>query len=417
MNRRRPPVPSRWRRTQRRLLHPGAWWLWATGAAACALRTTNPLILVLIVACVAFVVSSRRQAAPWARSFGSFFKLAVVMVGFRVVMQMLFGARVGEHRLFDLPAVELPAWAAGVTVGGPVTLELVLAAVFAAMQLGTVLVCFGAVNSLCSPYRLLRSLPAVLYEAGVVVTVALAFAPQTVMAIGRVRDARRLRGRPVSGMRGLHGMAMPVLENALERSVALAASMDTRGYGRRGDLSPRAQRVVKGATGFGLLVICAGVYALLDVSAPRVMSLPLLAVGSAALSVGLFSKGRHSLRTRYRPDPWRAAEWAVSACGIGAVLVLIVAGRGDPVMLEPQTVPLVWPTLNAGAVLAAALVLLPAWVAPVPPSTTPERVDPTAASANDTSDPAPAGPVSATEGATTGARPPADLPPPDRVSA
>jgi len=33
-----------------RALHPGAWWLWALGLAAAASRTTNPLLLALVVA-------------------------------------------------------------------------------------------------------------------------------------------------------------------------------------------------------------------------------------------------------------------------------------------------------------------------------------------------------------------------------
>ena len=45
-----------------------------------------------------------------------------------------------------------------------------------------------------SPYRLLRAVPSVLYELGVVVTVALSFAPQTVTTVAVVRDARRLGG-------------------------------------------------------------------------------------------------------------------------------------------------------------------------------------------------------------------------------
>ncbi len=56
------------------------------------------------------------------------------------------------------------------------------------LRLAVVLICFGAANSLASPYRLLRCLPSVLYEAGVAVTVSLAFAPEVVR---RSRRARR----------------------------------------------------------------------------------------------------------------------------------------------------------------------------------------------------------------------------------
>ena len=49
-----------------RALHPGAWWLWALGLATAASRTTNPVVLLLVVAVVAHVVAARRTEAPWA---------------------------------------------------------------------------------------------------------------------------------------------------------------------------------------------------------------------------------------------------------------------------------------------------------------------------------------------------------------
>ncbi len=91
-----------------------------------------------------------------------------------------------------------------------------------------------------------------------------------------MRAARRLRGRPHTGLRGLRGVAMPVLEGALERSVDLAAAMDSRGYGR-GAAAPRRARSRSGAlTLAGLLGVCAGLYGLLDAGSPDALGLPLL---------------------------------------------------------------------------------------------------------------------------------------------
>ncbi len=91
------------------------------------------------------------------------------------------------------------------------------------------LCCIGAANALASPRRLLKSLPGALYEMGVACVVALTFAPQLVTDARRIRAARRLRGRTRGSFRTT---AMPVLEGALDRSVELAAAMDSRGYGR-----------------------------------------------------------------------------------------------------------------------------------------------------------------------------------------
>lgn len=357
---------DRTRPARRRLLHPAAWWVWAGCLGAAALRTTNPLLLGLLLAVVAFVVAARRTNAPWARSFGSFLRLGVAVIVIRLVFQILFGNRLPGTTLFTIPSVALPDWAAGVSIGGPVTVEALVAAFYQGLRLAVLLACFGAASSLCSPYRLLRCLPAVLYEAGVAVTVALSFAPEAVMAAGQVREARRLRGRPTRGLGGLRGLALPVLEGALERSLALAASMDTRGYGRRADVPANVRRLTTVLTVAGLLAVMIGVYALLDGAAPGALGLPVLAAGSLAVAVALFAGGRRSERTRYRPDPWTVPEWLVAASGVVALGGIVAAGRLG-LDLNPSVNPLEMPTLPLLAAAALLVGLVPAVAAPRPP--------------------------------------------------
>ena len=55
-----------------RALHPGAWWIWALGLATAASRTTNPLLLALVLVVVAQVVAARRGEAPWAKGFRTY---------------------------------------------------------------------------------------------------------------------------------------------------------------------------------------------------------------------------------------------------------------------------------------------------------------------------------------------------------
>ena len=57
-----------------RMLHPGAWWLWAIALAIAASRTTNPLLLAAIVAVTGYVVAARRPATPWSASYAMFLK-------------------------------------------------------------------------------------------------------------------------------------------------------------------------------------------------------------------------------------------------------------------------------------------------------------------------------------------------------
>lgn len=251
------------------------------------------------------------------------------------------------------------------SVGGPVTAEAVLQAAVEGLRLAVVLVCFGAANSLASPYRLLRCLPPVLYEAGVAVTVTLAFAPELVVAVGEVRAARRLRGRPVRGVAGLRGMAVPVLETALDRSLQLAASMDARGYGRRASLAPGTRRVASGGSAVGLLLVVAGVYGLLVPGSLPAGGVPFVALGAALVATGLAARGRRTLRTRYRPDPWGAPEWLVAGSGVAALGALVVASVAGTPGLAFVAYPLTAPALPLLPTVGLVAGLLPALVAPV----------------------------------------------------
>ncbi|MFE9886929.1 energy-coupling factor transporter transmembrane component T [Streptomyces scopuliridis] len=347
-------------------LHAGAWWLWALGLAVAASRTTNPLLLGLLVGVAGYVVAARRTDAPWARSYGAFIKLGLAVIVIRLLFSVFLGSPVpGERVLITLPEVPLPDWAAGVRIGGRVTAEQLVFALYDGAKLATLLICVGAANALASPARLLKSLPGALYEAGVAVVVAMTFAPNMVADVGRLRTARRLRGRPTGGVRAVLQIGLPVLEGALERSVAVAASMDARGYGRTAEV-PRAVRTTTTAlTLGGLLGVCAGSYALLAAEGAG-YGLPLLGAGVAAALAGLRLGGRRSVRTRYRPDRWGVRAWLVAGSGAAVAALMIRAGAVDPAALHPGVVPLVAPVLPLWPTAGALLGLLPAFVAPVP---------------------------------------------------
>lgn len=350
----------------RRTLHPAAWWAWAGCLAAAAIETTNPVLLVVIGAVTAFVVASRRSSAPWSRSLAFFLRLGLVVIAIRVVLQMAFGDRTAGTVVFTLPHVALPTWAEGVSIGGPVTAQAVLQSACQGLRLAVVLLAFGAANSLANPYRLLRSLPAVLYEAGVAVTVALTYAPELVMTIASVRAARRLRGRPTRGVAGLRGMAIPVLEGALDRSLELASSMDARGYGRRAAMPTSTRRAAAVATGAGVCAVMVGVYVVLSASTPWVLGLAALIAGVGLLCVGIVLSGRRTRRTRYRPDPWGSPEWAVAASGVVVLASFSIAGALGVGGLQPTFYPLALPTVPVWICIGILVALVPAAVAPTP---------------------------------------------------
>jgi energy-coupling factor transport system permease protein len=333
-----------------RNLHPGAWWLWGIGLAAAASRTTNPVLLMLILVVAGFVVAARRSDAPWANSYGAFLKLGLVVIALRIILQALLSdAGQGATVLFTLPEVPLPDWMAGLKLGGVVTAEAVLRAFYEGLQLATILCCVGAINSLASARRLLRCVPGALYEMGVAIVVALTFAPQLVSDAARVRAAHRLRGQRSHGFSGLRRIALPVLEGALERSVELAAAMDSRGYGRTNDASRVSRRVTGALVAAGLLGVCVGCYGLLDGSASALLGLPALLVGSLIAATGLFVGGRRIKRSRYRPDPWALPEWLVTVSGVVALAPAWVAPAPVPITRPSDRRRDVDPTVSVAA--------------------------------------------------------------------
>jgi energy-coupling factor transport system permease protein len=163
---------------------------------------------------------------------------------------------------------------------------------------------------------------------------------------------------------------MPVLEGALERSVELAAAMDSRGYGRTTD-STRVARRLTGLLVFGgLLGVCVGVYGLLSGTGTDWLGLPMLLAGCLLGAGGLYFGGRRTARTRYRPDPWALPEWLVTGSGLTAAVAMFVTVAVAPQQLflaSPTQVPPVPVAACAGILLA----LLPAFVAPPLPRTQP----------------------------------------------
>ncbi len=345
-------------------LHPMAWWLWATGLAAAASMTTNPLLLGMLIGAAWLVVVARRSDQPWARAFRLYLWLGLLMVVIRVFFRILLGGGTEGNVLVALPEIPLPEWVLGIHLLGPVTSESLLAGLYDGMRLAAIVICCGAANALANPKRLLKSVPPALYEIGTALVVAITVLPQLADSAKRVRAAQALRGGPSGRVIRLRRFLVPVLEDAFERSLKLAAGMDARGYGRAGTLTAR-QRARTGAFMLGGLGgICVGSYAVLDLTAPRFLAVPMLGLGVLLAAGGLWSAGRQVQRTRYRPDVWRWPEFAVIACGFLAAGLGWWVARTDLFVAHPGVSS--FPALNVWCLVAVVLAMAPALIAPPP---------------------------------------------------
>jgi energy-coupling factor transport system permease protein len=258
-------------------LHPAAWIVWATCAGLTAFVTTDPLYLVLIVAVSWFVYAAHHTRAPSARSFRVFLIAGAVALVLRTSLALLG---------WIVPSI-------GVVSSGSVAF-----AFLEGLRLAAILVVFGTFNAVTDPFGLVRMTPRRFHEPALAAALALSIAPRTIASAGDVREAQRLRGLPVTGIRSLPALAVPVLERGMEEASTLAESMDARGHGR----------------------------------------------------------GR---RSRYRAQRWSAPALAVAATSLMAAALFLVASLGGWGGLHPATVPIAWPQADPILLVAIALLATP----------------------------------------------------------
>lgn len=302
-------------------MHPLAWWGWALGVAiatsvAPGLAETIALAIALVSVAVLL-----RENSPFARAFGIYLILAASIVVLRVIFHILVGIKPSGVVLLPLPKIPLPDWAGGIQLLGPVTATGLLSAITAGATLATLLLCFGAAVALTDPRRTLRNLPASLYLVGTSSVIAVTLAPQLIDSWRRVQRAQVLRGT-VAGHRANLGRSIaPVLQDALERTGAIAASMDSRGYARmRSGSAPVVTALLLSA----LATATIGTYLLLTGVDLKWIGATLLITAAALAVVGTVLAARAIKVTRYRPDRWRFPDSLILASGLGCAAIAVL---------------------------------------------------------------------------------------------
>lgn len=350
-------------------VHPIAWWLWAIGLAVAASCTTNPLLLLILIGVVCFVVVLRRGNAPWARSLRVYLLLGAFIVVVRVAFRCLLGDSGGGPVLLDLPQIPLPDFAAGISLLGPVHLSELLSGLYEGLRLATMIICIGAANSLANPKRLLKVVPIALYDIGTVVVVAVSVFPQITESLTRVRRAQRLRPDRGGGKWHLvRRIMVPVLADALDRSLLLAAAMDSRGYGRRGPTPQRRQKLLGVLTVGGLIALCIGIFGLLDNAAPRLFRWPVFVLGVALAVASLAFSSRERTVTSYRPEPYDLVAHTVGLSGLASGALMVLASQHTPQHLNPATAPAAFPIIDLATLTAAVIGLLSLLASPPVPA-------------------------------------------------
>jgi energy-coupling factor transport system permease protein len=341
------------------MFHTGSWLLWLIAGAVPAFVLRNPLYLALVLGAVWVVYLGLGRATPMGSSWGSFVKIGLVLLAIAIPFNAL-SVHIGQIVLARLPE----SWP---IVGGPITLEAIIGGAVNGLALFTILVVFAAFNAVVDHYQLLRATPAFLFQAGVVVSIAITFVPQMVLSAKEIRQAQRIRGHRFRGIRDFLPLVMPLLASGLERAIQLAETMEARGFGSAVEpLSPRQgiQSQVSTLAALGALLVGLSLVAFFpDV---ELWGWALVILGTAGMLAVLGAQGRRSHRTRYRRLRWHARDTAVTmACA--TILIVVLAVRvmaAETLYYSPYPPSSLLPPFNPWLGATLLLLTVPALVAP-----------------------------------------------------
>lgn len=336
--------------------HAGAWALWLAAALVVVNAISNPLATAASAIALGAVAATLGESRH-GRGMRTLFALALAFVVLRVVLFGLTG-HTGATTLFTLPEAHLPRWLGGFSIGGRVTAEVVAQSGAEGLRLAAFIACFGVFLAVTDVYRVLRLLPRFLAEAGLVVTIALAFAPQILRSAAEVRDAQRLRGHRAGRLRGAAPLVVPVLAGALERAVTLAESMEARGWGRVAEGAQGAESRARGALLASLGALASGGALAAAARGPAGLGWSLLGAGAAGTIAALRALSRLVPRTRLDPERPGAYDTALGAASALLAAAALVATRRPDAHWYP------YPRIEAPAfdpvlVLVAAGVAVP----------------------------------------------------------
>lgn len=278
---------------------PLSWWLLAIAMAIVAGVSQNALTQVLVCLLALITILLFREDAPWSRSVRFYLFLAGFVVVARVLFRIVFNIQNPEESTaLDLPGFSINlGFGPAVELFGAISYEALLGGATDGLRLAAIILSIGMASSLANPRTLLKSTPSALYEIASAISVAINLAPQMISSLQRVRKARSLRGRS-KGLGSMAGTVIPVLEDAIDSSLALAASMDSRGFGRRGDLSKSQVLGARLSSLVAVALLAIGSFTLL-IGQTELIGGVLIAFGLLASLVTVRINSKAQIRTKF----------------------------------------------------------------------------------------------------------------------
>lgn len=330
-----------------------AWTGWVTLVMAVALTTTNPLYLAIVLLTVIIVaaISPKTEGSGLGIRFMLVLGLALFVLSIGVAV---INTGSGEHVLLTLPRLDAPDKLGGLSLGGDITAEAVVGGAIRGTVILSILLGFAVFSATVSPHAVLRLAPAVLFHAGLVITIGLALLPSTLADLQRIREMQALRGRS-AGVRELPAIVVPVVMGGLDRAMRFAEAMEARGYATPPPV-PAATRLL-GMASAPLLIAAAWIWFYY----PEVRWIGVLAAVAGVAAVLLWgwdvARRRRTTRLNVEREPLLLFVAGRASFLLAAGVVLADLGGWLPTVYNPFAG---LPAPEFGAV-GALLAVAPAW--------------------------------------------------------
>ena len=277
---------------------PQAWVYWLITISAITLVTRNPfyLLLLLLVARIVHLICAISGGGVKLK----FWRLAgIVLIG--SILFNLLMVRIGQTVLFSLPG---NWW----LIGGSLTLEAAVYGAISGLTLVTLLAIFLAFNSAVPISDLIRLTPRAMANIGLIILLAVTYVPETISHLQRIREAQAIRGHRLRGFRDWQPIVIPLLVGGLERSMSLAESMVSRGYGSTENVRQPARIQF-----FLLIGLSLTFFGWLLTFRSNFFGWVILSVGIGLVLGLIYWSSRMVSYSRYRPVPWGYKDWLLMA--------------------------------------------------------------------------------------------------------
>ena len=295
--------------------HPAAWWALGVLLAVCASALSSIASLLTLVALIITIILTARESAPWAKSLKFYLITGLAVIVIRLSFRIIFNFDAPTDVAINLPNLTLNFGVFGdVQLFGRVSSLALEGALRDGLRMSSIILSIGLANTLANPRRLLKHTPGALYEVATTVVIAINLAPQLIESAKRVKTARQLRGR-TRRQNLLTSLLIPVLEDTIDRSLHLAASMDARGFGRQGALTARQSTIARISSVSAVALIGIGAYLLLT-SDYVTASIACFVIALCGLFLTIRLNSLKHVKTRHKMALWRIRDTGLVSCGL-----------------------------------------------------------------------------------------------------